>query len=577
MAAPADIKGVRPRRKASEAKSLRRPARLIILTLAALTLAVPAVASAQDLSAQIVVKRTAHLSGAQAADVRADADVSLVANLPITDVQVVSADDGDRRRALEALRSDPRVEWADADVVRYATGTDPVFSQQWALSNTGQAVNHVTGTAGDDISALAAWGMSRGAGITVGVIDSGAQLDHPDLQAQLVPGHDYVDRDEVPTDGSGHGTQVSGIVAAANNTIGVIGTAPDAKVMPLRILNDTGSGSSSNSAAALARAGDLGLRVVNASYGSTGYSTAEETAIRTHPNTLYVAAAGNGNKNVDTTPLYPCAYPDANIVCVGASDQNDDQAVFTPTSASSYGPTTVDLFAPGVNIATTSKASAYVFAGGTSMSAPMVTATAAMLFAYNPQLTVLQAKQALMSSVDVSDGLDGLSVSDGRLDAAAALRSIGAVDPAPAPDDTPVTDPGTDDADEPDEPDVFDDTTAGDAADGASGRLTLSAVSLDGRVRLCSKKCDAKPASLRFKLSAGAPVVVSLAHRTCPHGQKCTYRWAGKRTVKGRAGVQKMTVARTVAGMKLRTGRWRLTLAVARSKRSVHFTVRRGH
>ena len=161
--------------------------------------------------------------------------------------------------------------------------TDPVFNLQWGLSNTGQAVNHVAGTAGDDISALAAWGMSRGAGITVGVVDSGAQLDHPDLQAQLVPGHDYIDRDEVPTDGSGHGTQVSGIVAAANNTIGVTGAAPDAKVMPLRILNDTGSGSSSNSAAALARAGDLGLRVVNASYGSTGYSNAEETAITDAP------------------------------------------------------------------------------------------------------------------------------------------------------------------------------------------------------------------------------------------------------------------------------------------------------
>jgi thermitase len=572
---------VRSRRKAPAVKSLRFDACLTLLApvLAALALAVPAVASAQDVSAQIVIKRTPNLSGAQTADVRADAAVSLVANLPITDVQVVSADDGDRGRALEALRSDPRVEWADADVLRYATATDPVFNQQWGLSNTGQAVNHVAGTAGDDISALAAWGMSRGAGITVGVVDSGAQLDHPDLQSQLVPGHDYIDGDAIPTDGLGHGTQVSGIVAAVNNTIGVIGTAPDAKVMPLRILNNTGSGTSSNSAAALARAGDLGLRVVNASYGSTGYSNAEETAIRTHPNTLYVAAAGNGNKNVDTAPLYPCAYPDANIVCVGASNQNDDQAVFSSTNASSYGATTVDLFAPGVAIATTSKGSQYVFASGTSMSAPMVAAAAAMLFAYNPQLTALQAKQALMSSVDLSDGMDGLSVSDGRLDAAAALRSIGAVVPAPAvAPDAPVAEPDVpDDVDEPDVPDVFDDATTGDAADGASTRLTLSAVSLDGQVRLCDKKCKAKPAALRFKLSAGAPVVVSLAHRTCSHGQKCAYRWAAKRTVKGRAGVQKLPVARTVAGMKLRTGRWRLTLAVARSHRSVHFTVRRGH
>ena len=323
-----------------------------------MALGVPAVASAQDVSDQIVVKRAPQLSSAQNADVRADADVSLVANLPIADVQVVSADDGDRGRALEALRSDPRVEWADADVVRYAMGTDPVFNLQWGLSNTGQAVNHVAGTAGDDISALAAWGMSRGAGITVGVVDSGAQLDHPDLQAQLVPGHDYIDRDEVPTDGSGHGTQVSGIVAAANNTIGVTGAAPDAKVMPLRILNDSGSGSSSNSAAALARAGDLGLKVVNASYGSTGYSNAEETAIRTHPNTLYVAAAGNATRTSTPRRCIRARMPMPTSSASGPPIKTTTRPSSTRRPHRVYGATTVDLFAPGMNIATTSKGSA---------------------------------------------------------------------------------------------------------------------------------------------------------------------------------------------------------------------------
>ena len=299
--------------------------------LAALALAAPAVASAQDVGDQIIVKRTAHLSGAQVADVRSDADVTLVKSLPITDVQVVAAPDGERDRALEALRADPRVAWADADVRALRRRLGSVFPLQWGMSNTGQSVNNRGGTAGDDISARRRLGMSRGAGITVGVVDSGAQLDHPDLQ--LVPGQDYVDATTVPSDGSGHGTQVSGIVAAANNTIGVIGTAPDAKVMPLRILNDTGSGSSSNSAAALAHAGDLGLKVVNASYGSTGTPTPRRPRSASHPNTLYVVAAGNAATRTSTTPpLYPCAYTDANIVCVGASDQNDDQAVFNPTS-----------------------------------------------------------------------------------------------------------------------------------------------------------------------------------------------------------------------------------------------------
>jgi subtilase family protein len=546
--------------------------------VSALALAAPCVASAQDVGDQIIVKRTANLSAAQNADVRSDAQVTLLSSLPIADVQVVAAADGDRDRALGELRADPRVQWAEADAMRYAADSDPLFKFQWALSNTGQVVNNRASTAGDDISALAAWGMSRGAGVTVGVVDSGAQLDHPDLQ--LVAGYDYVADDDTPSDGSGHGTQVAGIVAAANNTLGSTGTAPDARVMPLKILDSTNSGNSSTSATALADAGDLGLRVVNASYGWTQFSNAEETAIRQHPNTLYVVAAGNSSKNVDVNAVYPCAYNDANVLCVGASDQNDARAVVDPnnpsSSLSNYGPTGVDLFAPGMNIATASRLSKYVYVSGTSMAAPMVSAAAAMLFSYNPGLTVDQVKQALISSADHPAALSGLSVSGGRLNAAAALRAVGATDPPPPaaePEDpAPADDDPADDADDAGD-DTFDD---GDPSGDASEPLTLSAVSLDGPVVVCAKKCHSKPAALRFKLSARAAVVVSLAHRACPHVHDCTYSWAAKRTVKGRAGVQRMTVARTVAGMRLHAGRWRLTLAVAHTRRSVHFTVRRG-
>jgi hypothetical protein len=155
---------------------------------------------------------------------------------------------------------------------------------------------------------------------------------------------------------------------------------------------------------------------------------------------------------------------------------------------------------------------------------------------------------------------------------------VGATDPAPpaAEPAVPVADP--DDADPEDDEDTGDDSfdAGGPSGDASAEPLTLSAVSLDGPVVVCAKKCRAKPAALKFKLSARASVVVSLARRACPHVHACTYRWAAKRTVKGRAGVQRMTVARTVAGMRLRAGRWRLTLAVAHTRRSVHFTVRRG-
>src|SRR5207245_6881993 len=125
--------------------------------------------------------------------------------------------------------------------------------------------------------------------------------------------------------------------------------APGAKVLPLRALDAHGSGSMSDVAAAFAYAGKLGLPVVNASLGG-GFSRAVEDAIAAHPQTLYVVAAGNAATNDDTpsTAEYPCAYPLANIVCVGATDSSDQ-----PASFSNYGATSVDLYAPGVNILST--------------------------------------------------------------------------------------------------------------------------------------------------------------------------------------------------------------------------------
>ena len=308
--------------------------------------AVAPVAEAAD-SDRIVLKRRTGLSAAERADVRADADVTLERTLGIAGVEVVVADDGDRARAVSELRADPDVVWAEPDRLR-AAAADPLAELEWALDNSGQSVWGRRGTLDADIDAPEAWAISRGDGATVAVVDSGVDLAHPDLAAGLLPGYDWVDDDSVPQDLNGHGTHVAGTVAAAENGLGAVGVAPEAGVIPLRVLGANGAGWGSDVAAAFDWAGDRGVRIVNASLGSDRITTAERLAIREHPGTLYVVAAGNDGENVDATPHYPCAYTEANVLCVGATNSRDEIASF-----SNYGANAVDLFAPGVDIAST--------------------------------------------------------------------------------------------------------------------------------------------------------------------------------------------------------------------------------
>ena len=350
-----------------------------------------AVTPAAAASERIVLKRRAGLTAAERADVRADAGVRLEHTLGIAGVEVVTA--SDRARAVSELRADPDVLWAEPDR-RRTLAADPLAELEWGLENTAQSVWGHRGTIDADIDASGAWAITRGAGATVAVVDSGVDLAHPDLQARLLPGYDWVDDDALPQDAHGHGTHVAGTVAAAENGLGVVGVAPEADVIPLRVLGANGSGWGSDVAAAFDWAGDRGVRVVNASLGSDGITTAERQAIRDHPETLYVVAAGNDGENVDSTAHYPCAYTEANVLCVGATDSDDEIAGF-----SNYGATAVDLFAPGVRIASTyptgfgsdldfyfDTGDGYEMLDGTSMATPHVAGAAALVVAHHPEL-----------------------------------------------------------------------------------------------------------------------------------------------------------------------------------------------
>jgi subtilisin family serine protease len=270
---------------------------------------------------------------------------------------------------------------------------DPLFSKQWGLPQ---------------IKAPAAWARgARGAGATIAVIDTGADLAHPDLQANLVPGADFVPGGgdcEGPQDENGHGTHTAGIAAAVtNNGVGVAGTAPDAKVMPLRALDAEGSGEDAWIIAAMKHAADNGAKVINMSLGGTvvvgqvpQLNEELEAAVKYawDKGVVVVASAGN-----DSFPL--CGYPAAAryAICVGATDKrgapsaysnfpNDPDAtvgVRAPGGAGTpFCEEDEDIWStvwPGSGLDCTGAGSltGYDTVAGTSMAAPYAAGVAALL------------------------------------------------------------------------------------------------------------------------------------------------------------------------------------------------------
>ncbi len=280
--------------------------------------------------------------------------------------------------AVAELRSDPDVAYAEPNYLLEleAVPDDANFGTQYALNNTGQMVNGTTGTADADIDAVEAWDMMSGSpNVVVAILDSGIAIDHPDLAANAwanpgetqngldddangrvddINGFDFVDNDSDPTDLNSHGTHVAGIAAAVgNNSIGISGVTQNADLMAVRVCAILGGCPAANIADGFLYAADEGADVVNGSFGSPSFVNAVNDAIAARPNTQYVFASGNGGADnigddLDATPQYPCDYDQANIICVGSSD-NDDQ----PAASSNFGQTSVDLFAPGVNVLAT--------------------------------------------------------------------------------------------------------------------------------------------------------------------------------------------------------------------------------
>lgn len=387
----------------------------------------------------------------------------------------------DQDKVLASLKQQTGVDFAEPNLLRrpmVALPNDVMLGQQWAIRSIGQAINSPDGviypTPGADLGLMAAtapltaaWNTTSGNNtIIIAVIDDSVDINHPDLQANIwtnageIPGNgvdddgngyiddihgwDFVNNDNDPSadvkpagSEEGHGTAVAGVIGAVgNNFIGVSGVMQSVSIMPLKFGGDVAS-----ELAAMKYAADNYAQIVNLSWGGPQFSKAESGGIQYLQNAgvLVVAAAGNEDISNDFVQYYPAGLPNSNIISVAASDHYSGLL-----SISQYGPTSVDIAAPGLDIYTTmspygsvrygdSKQTGlyYDYIVGSSFSAPYVAGIAGLIRTQNPVAirTYQDMKGAILASARAQTSMQGRIATGGTAYAAAALPA--ALTPAP--------------------------------------------------------------------------------------------------------------------------------------------------
>jgi len=277
---------------------------------------------------------------------------------------------------------DPKIVSVEPQGEFHAFLNDTKRGSQWAL---------------DRVSFETSWTDTNGAGVVVAVLDTGIRASHEDFAGAVIPGADFVA-------GSGdgtladhyHGSHVAGIIAAeANNLLGIAGAAPGVQILPVRVLNEYGSGSTYGVTSGIIWAADNGADVINRSLGSNSDSTSMRTAIDYAESKGVVVVAAAGNAGDSGNPItYPAAIPA--VIAVSATNSADERA-----SYSNYG-SWVDIAAPGSGIWSLSHVSesSYTSSTGTSMASPFVAAVAALIKAKAPTLTAAEVRAIIFSSAE---------------------------------------------------------------------------------------------------------------------------------------------------------------------------------
>ncbi len=341
----------------------------------------------------------------------------------------------DLQAAVRTLYRLPGVRYVEPDATISVDAfytNDPMLGSLWGLNNGNDI----------DVDAPEAWEVDPGSpGTIVAVVDSGLDRAHPDLNGRVwvnrgeianngrdddgngyvddVNGWNFLNRNNDLRDLDGHGTHVAGTIAAtASNSLGVVGVAPGVLIMPLKFIGSNGEGSITDAVSAIYYAVNNGARVINASWGSPDDSKALDDAIA-FANTngvVFVTAAGNESANNDVVASYPPSIRLPNVLSVAAVDRDGNLADF-----SNYGPGTVDIAAPGVDILSTIPGGGYASKSGTSMATPHVSAVVALVADRNPRFTAAQLVERVRVSAKPDAQLTGKTITGGIVSAYRAL------------------------------------------------------------------------------------------------------------------------------------------------------------
>jgi subtilisin len=250
-----------------------------------------------------------------------------------------------------------------------------------------------------------AWAYTEGEGITIAVLDTGV-WDHSDLRDNLLPALNFSGESD-NKDWNGHGTHCAGIIAAANNDFGVVGIAPKAKILPVKVLGNGGNGSYDNIIAGINAAVDCNVDIISMSLGASSAPPELYTAIKraTDAGVILVAAAGNDAGAVN----YPARFEE--VIAVAALDARGNMAHF-----SSHGPE-VDAIAPGVDIYSTYKDNGYAKLNGTSQACPFIAGVCALMLAWtrkNPSLKPICDYKDMLQRLDDVSSLESQNITIGR-------------------------------------------------------------------------------------------------------------------------------------------------------------------
>lgn len=222
------------------------------------------------------------------------------------------------------------------------------------------------------------WIKSQGEDVVIAVIDTGCDLNHPDIKNNLVDGKNFISPGLKPQDDNGHGSHVCGTIAAENNGLGMVGVAPRAKIMPVKALDKKGGGSLGPILDSIIWAADQRVDFITMSLGSPSHSPKLASAIdyANKKGCIVFAAAGNSGENSEL--MYPAKY--SNVISTGAIDEHFKRTKFSCSGED------LDFLAPGHNIFSLAPNGGYSIMSGTSMSNPYITGCAALLLAYNRRM-----------------------------------------------------------------------------------------------------------------------------------------------------------------------------------------------